>query len=153
MREEPSWSRQHQGYHPDRRGGHDSQEFRGRVPAHGPHDGVVPLHAESGQREDGHSDRDVLRRLRELTDVLAPRPRLGRVDDGDEGDAGQDHQQISQGEAEDVDVGNVPHLTVSEEDQDQGSIADHSDDEDEDEQCRDKVCLESAPVGDVLGHI
>lgn len=92
VREEPSWNRQHQRYHPDPRGGHDSQQFRGHVPAHGSHDGVVPLHTESGQGEDGHSDRDVLSGLRELADVLAPRPRLERVDDGDEGDAGQDHQ-------------------------------------------------------------
>lgn len=153
MWEDPGWSRQHQGQHPDPRSGHNSQQSRGHVPAHGSHDGVVPLHAESGEREDGHSDRDVLRSLRELADVLPPRPRLERVDDGDEGDAGHDHQQISQGEAEDVDVGDVPHLAVSEEDQDEGAVADHSDDEDEDEQCWDKVCLEPAPVGDVLGYI
>lgn len=68
----------------------------------GIHDGEEAVGRKGGQGENGHPYRDVLRSFRELTDQLAPRPRLQRVDHGREGNAGYDHQEVGQRQRENV---------------------------------------------------
>lgn len=67
--------------------------------------GAVTLSRERSQREDGYANWDVLKEFRNATHVALKGPTVLRVNNGGNGHADQDYQQIGQGQWENVTIG------------------------------------------------
>ncbi|KAG8261263.1 hypothetical protein J6590_077920 [Homalodisca vitripennis] len=102
--------------------------------------------------------RDVFGGLGELAYEFAEGPVGHGVDRGGEGYTADYDQQVSESQAEDVGVGDVPHGAMTDEDDHQGTVAHHPHQEDEGEQDRHVVSLRSVRIGrdlsaGLVGHL
>lgn len=96
---------------------------RHRRPARGVDDQLVALQGDEHQGEDGDSDGHALDEGRDLAQCLAQDPTVHQgVDDGD-GQAHHAHQDVRAGEVRDENVGDVTHLLLPGDDEDQARVA------------------------------
>lgn len=70
--------------------------------AQGIHDGEEPVSGQGNQREDGHANGHVFDELGECAEDRSPGPGGERVDGGRQRNCGHNHQEISQGQGQNV---------------------------------------------------
>ena len=100
------------------------------LPARGVKDELVAFQGDEHQGEDGNGDGHALDEGRDLAQSLTQDPSVHKGVNDSDGKAHDAHEDVGAGEVGDEDVGDVPHLLLPRDDEDQAGVADepHRDD-------------------------
>lgn len=96
------------------------------LPSCGVEDELVALQGDQHQGEDGHSDGHALDEGRDLAESLPQDPAVHKGVYDRDGQADDAHEDVGTGEVGDEDVGDVPHLLLLRDDEDQAGVPDEA---------------------------
>ena len=115
------------------------------------HDREVAHDGDEDERVHRHVDRHVEQELRQLARNVAERPVVGGEMVGDEGDAHDEEEDITEGEVQQQQVDGRAHLALGADDEDHHAVADAADNGNEAVECRDGDLVEPEIEGQFAG--
>ena len=136
---------------PDARAAHEGAR------AQRPADGVEPLGADDGEREDARRHRQTLAEVDEATHDVAVDPVLVDLDGDTERHAHEDDHQVAHGQVDEERVGDGAHVATPGEDVDDEDVADRAEEEGEpverDEDSSRRVAVHDEVLPDPSQHV